>query len=328
VAREGCLPELGNAGLAREQRTTDAGRVGAFHPAAAFPFGIRIAIASLTILACTNTSVSSPMASLQATTEGPMVECLGGVDQPTCDGVLQVALAAVKSSGWTPAHVWISDGLLAPIPNLLFDPTANFPYPLPPDDGQWVANAEIAFAETDQHAGMNVASVPGDLRAVLIGYAVPPLEWCSGECPTSTTTDGPFRLELVFAHLDWRTTDPISGTAILSVAGPAPTNISGSGHSLIVFSYVEAGGMRRVDPIASADCKGYTLDPTSPIKEPLSKSGAIGTDFQRSFFAGPDVKLPPGTWDITAIAGFDEGLGCSRDTSHEMKVAARLTVSQ
>jgi hypothetical protein len=109
--------------------------------------------------------------------------CLGGVAQATCDEAISVALAAVASSGWTPAHIWVNSGFFCPSQDCLFDPAQNFPYPLPPDGGQWVANVEIAFAGTDQHAGLHIAQVGSKLVPVLIGYRVPLPGWCSGTCP-------------------------------------------------------------------------------------------------------------------------------------------------
>ncbi len=244
--------------------------------------------------------------------------------------MLAAALGAVAPSGWTPTHVWTNSGLLAPLQEMLFDPSANFPYPMPPDSGQWIANAEVAFAETDRHAGMNVAMVGADVVAELIGYVVPQPDWCSGTCPSSSTTDGPLRLELVLAHLDWPATEPIDGTAILSLDGPATTTISGSAGGVIAFSYTEVGGSRMVTPVWDAACAPYPLDPATPISTKLSKSGAVAdsdpnADFLRSFLAGPDVRLPAGSWDISALAIFHDGARCD-GTAHSLQTTVRVTV--
>lgn len=118
-------------------------------------------------------------------TPGSMTSaCLGDVPQTTCDAAEDVALAAVVSSGWTPTHVWVNSGLFCPVEDFLFDPVQPAcPYPQPPAGGTWVANVEIAFAGTDQHAGLNVAQVGNNLVPVLIGYRAPSPGWCSGACP-------------------------------------------------------------------------------------------------------------------------------------------------
>ena len=143
-------------------------------------------------------------------------------------------------------------------------------------------------------------------------------------------TDGPFRLQLALPRLEWHAGDAITGTATLSFTGSAPTTIQGSGSGVIAFSYVEVGGTRRVDPIWTADCGPHPIGPENPITADLSKSGAIdGTgpeaDFLRSFFADPQVRLPAGTWDISAVTQFLDGDACS-GTSHTMKATVRITV--
>lgn len=291
---------------------------------------IAIALIAVALSACgtsppTSTGVPSPAAASGTS----MIECPGGLDQAACDKAAKAALAAVASSGWTPTHVWINSGTLAPVVDQLFDPSANFPAPNVPDGGTRSGNAEVAFAETDQHAGINLSAVGPDIIADLIGYRVPRPGWCSGTCPSASTTDEPFRLELVLSRLNWTTGEPISGTAILGFDGSAPTTIYGSG-SVLGFAYAEVGGTRKVGPVWTADCGPHALDPATPISEDLSKSGAIpndgpDADFLRSFLTGPDVRLPAGTWDITALAIFTEGEGCVGG-EHSMNTTVRVTV--
>ena len=274
------------------------------------------------------TEIGSPSAS---TASEPAMDCLGGVPQLTCDQLLPLVLTAAAGSGWTPTHVWINSGLLCPREDCLFDPNQNFPMPEPPNGGQWVANVEVAFAQTDEHAGFQVAQVGSDLVPVLIGYRVPLLTWCSGTCPTASVIDGPFKLELVLPHLDWKTTDAVSGTALLSIEGSAPTTIYGSGEGVIVFSFDEVGGNRHVGWALTADCGPHALDPATPLTAVLSKSGGVGGNepdaaFLRSFYADPQIHLPAGAWDITAIAVFSEAEGCESST-HTMKATARVSVT-
>jgi len=262
------------------------------------------------------------------TGSGGIVECLDEYLARQCPDIARAVGSAVAPSGWTVIRIWISSGMLCPQESCLFDPDHNFPYPLPPAGGQWVANAEVAFSETDRHAGLNVAQVGSNIVTVLIGYRAPLLKWCSGGCPSSATTDGTFRLELVLPHLDWRPTDPITGTAILSFAGNAPTTVYGSGGGVIGYSYVARDGSHDVEPAWTADCGPHVIEPATPISVGLSKSGAFGASdpdapFLRSFFAAADVHLPAGTWDITALADFFPGAGCAGDPHH---LAASLTI--
>ena len=258
-----------------------------------------------------------------------METCVGGLAQATCEEAARVARSAVAASGWTPTWVWIDGGQLCPSQDCLFDPGRTFPYPVPPGGGQWIGNAEVAFAETDQHAGLNIASVGGTITPVLIGYREPLLTWCSGGCPSSVSTDGVYKLELVLPRLAWTVGDPISGTAILSLTDSVPTKVAGAAE-LIAFAFDEVGGSRHVGPTWDLSCVQYPLDPATPTTVVLSKSGVIeGTepdvDFLRSFFADPQVHLPAGTWDITAIASFSEG-GCGAPT-HTIEATVRIHVT-
>lgn len=297
---------------------------------------LAIAVLTLALSACggaPGATAVSPTTSLTSASGQPAVGCIGGVPEATCLEAARVAVAAVAASGWMPTHVWIDSGQFCPSSDCLFDPNQNFPYPAPPDSGTWVANAEISFAQTDKHAGMNIATVGGKLVPVLIGYRVPVSSWCSGGCQQSAVSDGPFRLEIVLSHLDWKTSEAISGTAILDLGNGSgsPTTIYGSGEGVIAFSYAEVGGNRKVDPVWTADCGPHPLDPATPITTDLSKSGAVlgnepDADFLRSFFADSQVHLPAGTWDITAIAVFADAANCAGRT-HTMRATLRITVT-
>jgi hypothetical protein len=109
--------------------------------------------------------------------------CGNGVDQATCTEAAQAALAAVADSGHTATQVWVYSGELSPIPEQLFDPAANFPAPQPPAGGSWIGSVEIAFVDSDEHAGLNIARTSSGLVAVLVGYRIPAPDWCSGVCP-------------------------------------------------------------------------------------------------------------------------------------------------
>ena len=130
----------------------------------------------------------------------------------------------------------------------------------------------------------------------------------------SVSTDGNYKLELVLPRLTWNVGDPISGTAILSLTDSQPTKVTGASE-LIAFAFDEVGGIRHVAPIWGQSCSEYPLDPATPQSVAIYKSGAFqgnepDADFLRTFFADPEIHLPAGTWDITAIASFSES-GCA-----------------
>jgi hypothetical protein len=158
---------------------------------------IAIVLIAVALVAC-SPSVVTPTGSRTPTTSPgkPVVECEAGLDQTMCEKALEAVLVAVAPSGWTPTQVWIGSGSMGPTVNFLFDPKANFPAPSLPDGGTNFGSAEVAFAETSVHAGMNLAAVGSGMVADLIGYAIPRPDWCSGLCPASSFTYGHFRLDV------------------------------------------------------------------------------------------------------------------------------------
>src|SRR3954454_25100406 len=125
---------------------------------------------------------------------------------------------------------------------------------------------------------------------------------------------GRFRLVFDLPKDSWTTGEAIDGDAVLTVIGSGGVNVSGSGGGLIGFAFHEVGGKRRVDPTWSADCGPYRLDHGASTQ--IKKSGAFDpaepdADFYGSFFADPQVHLPPGDWIISAVADFIEQAGCT-----------------
>ncbi len=131
----------------------------------------------------------------------------------------------------------------------------------------------------------------------------------------STATAGPFRLELSLPKTVWSVGEAIEGEAILSLASGPGRDLGGSGSGLLLFGFEEIGGKRLIQPAMSSDCAGYRLEPDTPMRSPLQKSGGWSADdpdaaFYQAFFADPLIRLPPGEWRVSAIATFINGFGC------------------
>ena len=145
---------------------------------------------------------------------------------------------------------------------------------------------------------------------------------------TTGVTDGPFIMELTIDQAAVAAGQPITGQAVLTHDG-GPTVVSGSGDGVFTFSYTEAGGDRRVLGAHHDDCVPWTMA-GGTISSSLTKSGGYSADdpnaaFIGAFLSGPDVLLPPGTWDITAEATFADGQGCT-GAWHTLRSTVRITV--
>lgn len=140
----------------------------------------------------------------------------------------------------------------------------------------------------------------------------------------------PFRLALELPKATWRADEPITGEATLSVIGLRAERLGGSGGGLIGFGYRELTGRWHVEPVWTADCAPHPIGPAGPISQPLGKSGGVDdgdpdAEFYRAFLQGPDVRLPPGEWQIMAIATFIDGEGCDGQ-SYSIEAPVTITV--
>ena len=153
---------------------------------------------------------------------------------------------------------------------------------------------------------------------------------CAEPCPAASATSGPFKLELVLPRVDWKSDEPLTGTVTLSYAGPKATTLFGSA-GLMNFQYTQVGGPHRTSPVSTSECGRYEIGPTTPMSTALSKSGGFTDEdpdaaWLRSFLTAPDVRLPAGTWDVTALADFTEGDSCGAG-GRSMAATVRVTVS-
>jgi hypothetical protein len=155
-------------------------------------------------------------------------------------------------------------------------------------------------------------------------------ESCSAPCPSASSTSGAFKLDLVLPRVDWKADEPLTGAVTLSYAGPNPTKVFVAA-GLLNFRYTEVGGPHKVEPVSTAECGRYEIDPATPMSKPLFKTGSFypgepDEAFLRSFLTAPDVRLPAGTWDVTALAQFTEGDSCGLG-GHSMAATVRVTVT-
>ena len=189
------------------------------------------------------------------------------------------------------------------------------------------------------HRGIrSIATIVRRLLALfLVGLVA-----CGGPSPTvsparndvpaqAADARGPYRLTFTVPRTAWSTTDAIVGDAQLALIAGLQTRIFGSGAGVLAFEFQEVTGDRHVAPIWTADCAPYVLAANQPIRSAITKSGGWSADqpdaqFYSDFFADPIVRLPPGTWDITALASFVEGEGCG-GVSRALRATVRVHVT-
>lgn len=143
----------------------------------------------------------------------------------------------------------------------------------------------------------------------------------------SEAGDGRFRLSLTLPSATWEAGAPIDGEAMLEL-DEGVVEIGGSGGGLISFRYSQVDGRLVVDPISTADCARHRLSAAEPLRVALDKSGGWSEEdpdavFYREFLQADGVRLPPGQWDITAIASG----GCDGSAAVFLETTVRILVT-
>lgn len=127
---------------------------------------------------------------------------------------------------------------------------------------------------------------------------------------------GYFWLTLTSDKLEYAAGEPIEISAELMYDGPSPIALSG------VFSLVNGFGIKQLDgPLTMGlgwdePCMPHEMRAYEPYTVPLQKSASWSPDdpnaaFYRDWASDPVLRLPAGTWLVTAYSDFTVGTGCS-----------------
>jgi hypothetical protein len=147
---------------------------------------------------------------------------------------------------------------------------------------------------------------------------------------TAEAVSHPFRLVFEMPTATWRAGQPIEGMARLELVEGERVTYSGSGSGPLAFVFVEVNGDREMTPVWTADCQAFELEAREPVVAGITKSGRLGADdsnadFYRDFFADPEVRLPAGEWDISAVGLFHEGPVCG-GRERQPRATIRVTI--
>jgi hypothetical protein len=135
----------------------------------------------------------------------------------------------------------------------------------------------------------------------------------TGEPVSATARDGDFELRIAAANAVYPAGEPIEITTVLRYDGdPQEITAWASGSGLVAFEIVQVDGDFHAEAIQTSDCAPYVIRAGEPISVPFAKSGGyaqddpLASDYQ-SFFADPELRLPPGRWRIIARAALTIG---------------------
>jgi hypothetical protein len=138
-----------------------------------------------------------------------------------------------------------------------------------------------------------------------------------------------FLLTISTPHLAWGANQPISVSAELSYLGPGTINVSGPGPGPHVkFAVVELTGDREMQGAWLMACQHWTMT-RGHLAVPFAKSGGWSAEdpdaaFYEAYIDDPEFRLPPGRWEVSAIAPFSIG-ECTGQSVY-LKASVTLTV--
>ena len=145
---------------------------------------------------------------------------------------------------------------------------------------------------------------------------------------TDTAQGAGFTLRLSVDRGRYAADEPISAEATVTYAGQVSVTALGSRGSLVGFGVTQQDGSLTAPAVFGSPCYPYTFDPGRPLVVPFRTSGAVGTavgpeaSFLRAYLADPQLRLPVGTWEITAATTFLIG-SC---TTEPIKLTASVQV--
>ena len=187
---------------------------------------------------------------------------------------------------------------------------------------------ELAKAVLDRMmASMEFEPVTVEVPTIPDGPTGPPID---GEPVTATGADASFRLTLEAGQDRYRAGQEIDVVATLTYLGPADgVVVRGSSHDLIGFAVKSDDWAIAVDPAFTTDCAPHDMKRNVPVPYPFAKSGGYSPGeplarFYAAYFADSSLRLPAGTWTITAAGSWYVG-DCG-DELHERSASVTVVV--
>jgi hypothetical protein len=179
----------------------------------------------------------------------------------------------------------------------------------------------MASMELDPAALADVPTIPHEPTG-------PPI---TGDPVTAEDADDSFRLTLEADQDRYRAGQEIVVLATLAYLGPADGVVArgSSNPGLIGFAIESEDPPIRISPAFTTDCGPHEMARGAAVDYPLEKSGGFSPDeplapFYEAYFDSPDLRLPAGTWTISA--GGSWYIGDCGDELHDLSASVTVVV--
>jgi len=166
------------------------------------------------------------------------------------------------------------------------------------------------------------------LLALVFGIVV---AGSNAACSASAPSD--YRLTITTDKDEYAANEPIAAFGELTYQGSQPTadiqylDLPGGP---IMFGVRQVGGSIDAAPEPHAMCSGTQLERGQPLRVPFTKFGGWSNAdpnaaFYESYFKDPELRLPPGQWDVYAMIDLG-GKGCEGPTA-AISASTRISVN-
>jgi hypothetical protein len=153
------------------------------------------------------------------------------------------------------------------------------------------------------------------LRSPIRADAIDAFVWQEGSDVIDLNSAGEYELGISAGSATYSTEEAIDVEATLTYTGEAADSPSLWGNTLVYFRVEQVDGDLQLWPVLLDSCERFEpLQQDRPMRVPFWKGGFAvpdsddpDADFLSSYYAQPELRLPVGTWRITAVGSFGVG---------------------
>ncbi|HEX7949792.1 MAG TPA: hypothetical protein VF494_05545 [Candidatus Limnocylindrales bacterium] len=147
-------------------------------------------------------------------------------------------------------------------------------------------------------------------------------------------TKGSFSLSMTLDHNRYRAGQPIRLTTTLLYSGPEAKVVlwTNSSPGVVGFDVVQQGGPLSMLGGGTSDCVSESVTKGQAQAVVFSKIGGWSNDdryaaFYEGYYKDPQLRLPAGTWQISAKSGFTTGgTDCGMGEPADLRATAEIVV--
>ena len=144
----------------------------------------------------------------------------------------------------------------------------------------------------------------------------------------ATARDAKFQITLATPSSTFLTDEPVRPVAEVTYLGPGNVTVYHAA-SMVGFRIAEVGGRRTMGGGMDLPCLQTPMAAGQRLPFEFQKGGAVADNpaegFDRAWYEEPELRLPPGRWQITAY--LSASLGDCGGERHELETSIEVLVA-